>query len=188
MHEPGDPSAVRVYPHRVWAAILAALCLPFAVLAAVVAFGEFQWPPLWFYQEPVRSILGVGFLILLVGAMAILLYLVVTPEPLFTFDREGMTYRLSPFRHGALAWSDIEDISAFRQELGYGNRYLWFYIIVEDEAIAMYRYKGKPTIRLGIQEGILSVGATDVVREMRRFHEVRVYGKQWGALSVGDEE
>lgn len=183
----GEPAVVKIYPNRVLPIIPAAICVYgcYAVARYYIWNGPFRFTAdAWAQQNPVRIIMGVlGTLAFAVGAFYCLDYLL-TPRPMFVFDSKEIIYQFQPFRSGAIAWHDVERIAAYRLRVGRtgtGWR-LTFLITLKSEA--MLSHGNQRDIKLSLAKMLLSQSGIQVVREMQRFHKVRLIGNNWGEMTV----
>jgi hypothetical protein len=180
----GPDAPVRVYPNRAFALLGVVLCLAYCVVFVWILLDHSRPPmetnPLM-YEEPWRSIIA-GAGLALFGALALrALYFAVTPWPLVALDAQGLTYRVPPFRWGAVRWDDLELVVAGKRRTGrMAVTILRLDLTLSKGALASHGGKGQ--VKLTVPGWLLGVPPDEVVRVMRQYHTVTLLGGPWRDL------
>jgi len=172
------PAPMSLYATR-WKPLLAALGLAGGIVVDVLSYFVWPTPPAavhpWEYQQPAKTILHAGALLVFATLVVLALYWVLTPRPLLQISAARLVYRPFPLPTCTIFWEDVAYVSAGVARKATSRvthstiLTLWFTLKPDRLAAG----SGQQPLHLDINVGTLSLRADDVVQLVRTYHTVQ---------------
>jgi hypothetical protein len=172
------PAPISLYATR-WKPLLAALGFAGGIVVDLLSYFVWSTPPTavhpWEYQEPAKTILHVGTLLVFATFVVLALYWVLTPRPLLQISAARLVYRPFPLPTRTIFWEDVAYVSAgvARNATSLITHAtiltLWFTLKPDRRAAG----SDEQPLHIDINVGTLSLRADDVVQLVRTYHDVQ---------------
>ena len=162
-----------------WKTYLAASV--FGAMLVVELLFYFVWPTPeisanpWEYQEPAKTLLFLGTLLVPTIFLLLALYWTLTPLPLLRLSAAEMIYQPLPLPSRTIRWEEVEDVfaSVTRRPTGLwrSRSILTFLFALKSPRIEAG--KALRHLRLNINPGLLSRRPDELVALVQTFHDVQ---------------
>lgn len=129
----------------------------------------------WEYQEPAKTILFWGFLLISATFIALCLYWTLTPRPLLQLSATSLVYRPFPLPTRTIYWDDVEHVAATAVQVDtslvtHTTMFMLWFTFKPDRLSAA---RAQQPLQLEINLGNLSLHANELLALIRAYHDIQ---------------